>query len=283
VNNEKENDTLNSKDRIFSLATLAVGYALYRFGLYLGAISYDFIGGVLVWLGFVVIAAASYFLYFITANIVANFFKTDLNSNTIVDISTGIGYVMLMGCTFYWSDYRLYMSEDMKMFLVLLAAPILLAIFGGIIYSLVLLSKRDKDLEALDTNSTKLFRDILPDMCFVGAPLMGHAPDDFAQWAKSNQNLMMASLLNIEEPKELELFTKKVNEYGVKTILIPEITDEDIKAQVTLKDSILHRSCKVITDKLGRDPKEFEYLTSVFEQDALGTGCSVGFCFVFKK
>jgi len=138
-------------------------------------------------------------------------------------------------------------------------------------------------LSKLNTSCSKLLQNILPEMCFVCAPFNGEVPDDLGDWSKSNQDLMMAGILGVEASDAFDELRDRIGEKGVRTFLIPDIAANEIGADTTAPGAMLDRSLRVMTQKLSLDPEDFEYFTSVFEQDGFQRCSPIGFCFVFKK
>jgi len=138
-------------------------------------------------------------------------------------------------------------------------------------------------LSKLNTSCSKLLQNILPEMCFVCAPFNGEVPDDLGDWVKSNQDLMIAGILGIEASDAFDELRDRIGKEEVKTFLIPDITANEIGVDTTAPGAMLDRSLRVMTQKLSLDPEDFEYMTSVFEQDGFQRCSPIGFCFVFKK
>lgn len=138
-------------------------------------------------------------------------------------------------------------------------------------------------LADLNSNSTKLWKNTLPDICFVGAPFEGNAPDDTAGWVAANRDLMIAKILEIDDSDEFEQLQSRIDKEVDMTILIPDITADEIEGQSLSRGSMLDRSLRVMVHEMSLIPDEFEYLTSVFLSDALERCSPVSFCFAFRK
>jgi len=138
-------------------------------------------------------------------------------------------------------------------------------------------------LADLNSNSTKFWKNTLPDLCFVGAPFEGDAPDDIAGWVAANRDLMIAKILEIDDSDDFERLKVRIDKQVDNTILIPDITADEIQGQNLSKGSMLDRSLRVMVHEMSLIPEEFEYLTSVFLRDALERCSPVSFCFAFRK